>query len=290
MKELYILASVVLGIAAVSGTMSTTKYQYETKVLPSDDYTPPQPEAEEELKDAPQLPVVTISEKNLFDVKRGEVDETKPIIGEVVTPIAQSNFTFVLRGVAILGEKKVASISVSAARRPTSSSSRRPSSRSSSSRSTSRTIRTPVSSVKIKEYKVGDSVKDNNDTETGFTIKEIHSLKVIIENQAKEVQTLSFDFASEESLARRETAYKTALLQQKAAERAASLAAAKERAIAARAKATAARNTIKPVPTKRPPVPAVPSKTVRQPSQPVRKSQDKNSKSSKSTHKKTYKR
>lgn len=205
MRELYLLGCLVLGSGAVLATMSVVKYDYqETKQIPKDiSFITPY---EEEVEEKPLVNMNTevIYARDAFDASRGKeekVVETPTIVGS-----DPGQYSFELRGINIIGKKKVALLTAQPIRKSKSSSSR---SRSSSSRSTS-----PVTSGSSKVLIVAEGEEID---ETGHTIKSIVAGKVIIvDTKGKEVPPLIFSLASEDSLKRAELAHRNELSRQKA--------------------------------------------------------------------------
>lgn len=205
MRELYLLGCLVLGTGAVFATMSVVKYDYkETKQIPKDiSYITPYEEEQEETQIVSRSADV-IYARNAFDEDRGkEIAQTDEEEDEPVED--KGTYSFELRGINIIGKKKVALLTAQPIR------SSRTSSR--SSRSTGRTS-TPVTSRSSKVHIVaeGEEIEDS-----GHKVKLIEAGKVVVTNSSgKELPPLFFSLASEESIKRAELAYKNELSRQKA--------------------------------------------------------------------------
>lgn len=204
MRELYLLGCLVLGAGAVLTTMSVVKYDYkETKQIPKDiSYITPF-EEEEVVEPPTNRSTEVIHARNAFDVNRGK--EIAQADEDEETPVEdKGTYSFELRGINIIGKKRVALLTAQPVR-PTRTSSR-------SSRSSGRTS-TPVTSrsSKVHIVAVGEEIEDS-----GHKVKSIEAGKVIVEDSAgKEMPPLIFSLISDESLKRAELSYKSELSRQK---------------------------------------------------------------------------
>ena len=203
MRELYLAGCLILGVGAVFATMSVVKYDYkETKQIPKDiSYITPY-EEEKEVKPPVSHSTEVIHARNAFDSSRGKEEVAAVETEEEEEP--KGTYSFELRGINIIGEKKVALLTAQPVRSGRSSSR--------NSRSQGRTT-SPVTSNSNKVHIValGEEIED-----TGHKVHKIEAGKVIVVDSAgKEMPPLVFSLASEESLKRAELSYKNELSRQK---------------------------------------------------------------------------
>ena len=204
MRELYLLGCLVLGAGAVVATMSVVKYDYKNNnKIPEDiTYSALEKEAEPE-KPLKQYQVDVIHERDAFSELRGKaVPEDKE--EEVVETVVQAKYSFELRGINAVGDKKVALLTAQPIR------SSRTSSR--SSRSSGRTP-VPVTSrsSKVHIVAIGEEIEDS-----GHKLKSIDGKRVVItDSSGRELPPLIFSLVSDDSIKRGELAYKNELSRQK---------------------------------------------------------------------------
>ena len=204
MRELYLLGCLVLGAGAVVATMSVVKYDYKnSNKIPEDiSYSALEEEAEPE-KPLKQYQVDVIHERDAFSQLRGKaVPEDKE--EEVIETVVQAKYSFELRGINAIGDKKVALLTAQPIR------SSRTSSR--SSRSSGRTP-VPVTSrsSKVHIVAIGDEIEDS-----GHKVKSIEGKRVVItDSSGRELPPLIFSLVSDDSIKRGELAYKNELSRQK---------------------------------------------------------------------------
>ena len=204
MRELYLIGCLVLGASAVVATMSVVKYDYKNSDKIPEDISyaslAEEPEVDEDLK---QYQVDVIHERDAFSKLRGKA-EPENAEEEEETPVVQAKYSFELRGINAIGNKKVAMLTAQPIR--TSRTSSR------SSRSSGRTA-TPVTSRsnKVHIVAIGEEIEDS-----GHKLKSIEGKKVVItDSQGRELPPLFFSLVSEDSIKRGELAYKNELSRQK---------------------------------------------------------------------------
>lgn len=202
MRELYLLGCLVLGAGAVVATLSVVKYDYKNSPrIPEDISFASLEEEEKPEKDIKQYQVDVIHERNAFSQLRGKAEP----VGEVVPdtpPVVQAKYSFELRGINVVGDKKVALLTAQPIR----------TSRSSSSRSSGRTV-SPVTSRSntVHIVPVGEEIEDS-----GHKVKSIEGRKVVVvDGEGKELPPLIFSLVSEDSIKRGELAYKNEVSRQK---------------------------------------------------------------------------
>ena len=193
MRELYLLGCVVLGSGAVFATMSAVKYDYQfSQVIQEDTKWNPSESNEEDKKENVRRNPDVIFEKNAF--------EEVPVVDD--TP--KGNYSFELRGINIIGEKKVALVTATPVNTGRSS-------RDSRSRGRTPTPVRSTSSNKVYIVAEGEEVGD-----TGYKVSSIDAKQVLIADGKGETKsTLVFSLVSDESLKRAEMAYKNEVVRQK---------------------------------------------------------------------------
>lgn len=204
MRELYLLGCVVLGAGAVFATMSAVKYDYQfSQVIQEDTKWNPSESNEEDKKENVRRNPDVIFEKNAFEELRGKAvpeDEEVPEVDD--TP--KGNYSFELRGINIIGEKKVALVTATPVNTGRSS-------RDSRSRGRTPTPVRSTSSNKVYIVAEGEEVGD-----TGYKVSSIDAKQVLIADGKGETKsTLVFSLVSDESLKRAEMAYKNEVVRQK---------------------------------------------------------------------------
>jgi hypothetical protein len=203
MRSLYLLGSVLLGVAAVFGIMEVVNYSYTPSVnLPENiSYVELEVEDEEDEDEAQPKSAEVIYAKNGFDKLRGD-EEVVPDDGEE-TPVVENKGTyeFEVRGIHIIGEKKMALITATALRRSRSSSIR--------GRTSSRA---PVSSKSSPSKLVHEGEEIES---TGYVVSAIDTGVVSIKDSAGAVQEIEFSLVNSASLKRAETAFKYEASRQK---------------------------------------------------------------------------
>ena len=204
MRELYLLGCVLLGAGAVYATMSAVKYDYQFSQVIEEDtkWSPTENKVEDKQENARRNPDV-IFEKNAFEELRGKaVPEEK--IDDPVEDEPKGNYSFELRGINIIGEKKVALVTAT----PVSTGR---SSRDSRSRGRTPTPVRSTSSNKVYIVAEGEEVGD-----TGYKVTGIDNKQILIDDgKGGTKYTLTFSLVSDESLKRAEMAYKNELVRQK---------------------------------------------------------------------------
>ena len=171
MKEIYISLAVILSAVATLATTKTLNYKYTKTVLETSDFEPK--DFNEALERAERTPLshTRIGEENLFDIKRGLVDDDDT---DTVEAAPDEDHNFILRGIVGIGERSAVILNFSkpktTIRKPTS---RAP------VRSSSKSTNTD------KVFKLGDTVKYTVNevvTDTGYTVAEVHSSEVILKH------------------------------------------------------------------------------------------------------------
>ncbi|MCM8543282.1 MAG: hypothetical protein NE328_23640 [Lentisphaeraceae bacterium] len=204
MRELYLIGCLVLGVGAVFATMSVVKYDYkETKQIPKDISFITPFEEEKEVKPPVSHSTEVIHSRNAFEESRGKEIAVAADDDDGEDDQEKGTYSFELRGINRIGEKKVALLTAQPVR--SSKTSR-------SSRSSGRTT-SPVTSNSNKVHIValGEEIED-----TGHKVHSIESGKVVItDGEGKQMPPLIFSLASDESLKRAELSYKNEVSRQK---------------------------------------------------------------------------
>ena len=154
----------------------------------------PETEAPVELAAADPQDSEPIYEKNAFDQYRGEEPPSEPV-EELDDPEPEpSNYTFEVRGIHILGEKKLALIAAEPIRR----------------------VKGKIIPAKSSSSTQSVLVREGEDIEgTGHKVAKIEPGRVTLQNSSGIDYPLDFDLTSDSSLKRAEAAYKYEVGRQK---------------------------------------------------------------------------
>ena len=204
MKELYITLAIILTSVATFITPKALKSTYTAAPLAPNNFTPVDQDQELIDHEKNSLRSHRVAEDNLFDLKRGDVDEDG---STAVEAPPEEEHNFVLRGIVGVGDRSSVILNFSKPKSTT----RKPTSRA-PVRSTSK------SSSTDKVFKLGNPVKymaGEAEVNTGYTITEVLRSQVSLTHSSGKVITLEFDSENEFSQRQKELGYKTALTQQK---------------------------------------------------------------------------
>ena len=201
MRAFYLTACLLLGTSAVLAAVSVIKYDYKYSTEVNDDlsYVPliENPKAAEKLS---IREVEVIYEREAFNEFRGKGVDS---IIKVPTPPTAQKFSFELRGLTVVGDKKAALISAKAVSIKT------PIKYSRSKDRTSKPL--SLSSKKVHVLTPGEEIPG-----TDCILKSISGNAVTIaDNSGKELDPVYFSLVSDESLKRAEQIYKNELLLRK---------------------------------------------------------------------------
>ena len=192
MREFYLISCLLLGSSAVFATVSIINYDYKySNEVPEDLSFASSVDWHEGGIEKSYRDVDVIYQREAFSEYRGK----KKAVTIVKTPQQDTEYSFELRGINVIGEKKVALVSAKAVKNKAKRSNGR------------KPIVRASQDSDVHLVSIGEEIAD-----TGYTLKEIAGNQILITDiQGELMSPVSFSLISEASLKRAEIAYKNQL-------------------------------------------------------------------------------